>query len=244
MPEFQLDIRGSGAGPRSLPLLGCLTLGGLLLLFCLLPVFLIDLLSQALERLHLSPLAAALCVVGILVGSLVNVPVHRIDRLEPQPDFVVGAYGIGWFTPRMRWTRMETVIAVNVGGCVIPTLLAIHEAAWLSGADPRTLGLAVLIGLANIGICFRSARPVPGIGIMMPGLVSPLVSVGLTWLLGVPAEYRAPVAFIAGVAGPLVGADLLHLREVTRMAIGVLSIGGAGTFDGIVLSGVLAALLA
>ena len=59
-----------------------------------------------------------------------------------------------------------------------------------------------------------------------------------------PADARAPVAFVAGVAGPLIGADLLNLRRISGLSIGVLSIGGAGTFDGIVLSGVLAALLA
>jgi len=86
-----------------------------------------------------------------------------------------------------------------------------------------------------------------GVGIMLPGFLSPLVSVGLTWLLLASPEYmplRAGIAFVAGVVGPLVGADLLHLRDVTRISVGMLSIGGAGTFDGIVLSGVLAALLA
>ncbi len=55
---------------------------------------------------------------------------------------------------------------------------------------------------------------------------------------------RAPVAFVAGVFGPLVGADLLHFREVMKMAAPMTSIGGAGTFDGIVLSGLVAAFLA
>lgn len=82
-------------------------------------------------------------------------------------------------------------------------------------------------------------------GIMMPGLVSPLVAVSLTWLLlpfGSPD--RAPVAFVGGVLGPLIGANLLHLRDISRLSTGLLSMGGAGTFDGIVLSGILAALLA
>jgi uncharacterized membrane protein len=57
-------------------------------------------------------------------------------------------------------------------------------------------------------------------------------------------ELATPVAFVAGVLGPLVGADLLHLREIPRVATGMASIGGAGTFDGIVLSGILAAYLA
>ena len=70
------------------------------------------------------------------------------------------------------------------------------------------------------------------------------MAVGLTWLLGAPEDLRASVAFTAGVLGPLIGADLMHLRDISRMSVGVLSIGGAGTFDGIVLSGVLAALAA
>jgi uncharacterized membrane protein len=52
------------------------------------------------------------------------------------------------------------------------------------------------------------------------------------------------IAYVAGNLGPLVGADLLHLKEILRVPAGMLSFGGAGTFDGIVLSGILAALLA
>jgi uncharacterized membrane protein len=101
--------------------------------------------------------------------------------------------------------------------------------------------------IVNIAVCYFVARPMPGIGIAMPAFTSPAVSVLATWLLLMPAEYamiRAPVAFVAGVLGPLVGADLLHLRDITKIAAPLVSIGGAGTFDGIVLSGLLAALLA
>jgi uncharacterized membrane protein len=85
------------------------------------------------------------------------------------------------------------------------------------------------------------------VGIAMPGFVAALTAVAGTWILLWPAPYaelRAPVAFVAGVAGPLIGADLLHLKDITKVSAGMLSIGGAGTFDGIVLSGVLAAVLA
>ena len=40
-----------------------------------------------------------------------------------------------------------------------------------------------------------------------------------------------------------VGADLLHLKEIEQSTVGMASIGGAGTFDGIVLSGIVAAYL-
>jgi uncharacterized membrane protein len=46
------------------------------------------------------------------------------------------------------------------------------------------------------------------------------------------------------VLGPLIGADLLHLRDIEELETGIASIGGAGTFDGIVLSGIVAAYLA
>ena len=62
-------------------------------------------------------------------------------------------------------------------------------------------------------------------------------------MLFAPA-HAPPVAFVAGVAGPLIGADLLRLREIERMGTAVASIGGAGTFDGIVISGLVATLLA
>lgn len=235
---------GSTRLPALLPLLGCLTMASLLMLLCLLPLFLVDVMHSALARLHLSPLGATLAVLGILVGSLINLPVYRIDRLGQQPDYTFGAFGVGMFSPQLRWVRTQTVIAVNVGGCVVPTLLAAYQMWFLTNAPGRTQGLMLLVAAANIFVCYRVARPMPGIGIVMPGLISPLISVGLTWLLDVPADARAPVAFVAGVAGPLIGADLLNLRRISGLSIGVLSIGGAGTFDGIVLSGVLAALLA
>jgi uncharacterized membrane protein len=143
--------------------------------------------------------------------------------------------------------RRDTVIAINVGGCVIPLLLAVRQVLTISEAGGWPMQALLLVVLGNIAACYLVARPVQGVGIAMPGLVSPLAAVGLTWLLMSSPQYaplRAPVAFTAGVLGPLIGADLLHLREITRVSVGVLSIGGAGTFDGIVLSGVLAAILA
>src|SRR5581483_10711522 len=96
--------------------------------------------------------------------------------------------------------------------------------------------------LVNSAVCYALARPVPRIGIAIPGLIPPLVAVTTAMLL--TQDLRPPVAFVAGVLGPLIGADLMHLREIPQMATGMASIGGAGTFDGIVLSGIVAAYLA
>ena len=52
------------------------------------------------------------------------------------------------------------------------------------------------------------------------------------------------VAYISGAMGTLIGADLMHLKDLRRMGPGVLSIGGAGVYDGIFLAGLIAAFLA
>jgi uncharacterized membrane protein len=94
----------------------------------------------------------------------------------------------------------------------------------------------------NALVCYVTAQPVPGVGIVMPGLPAALVAAGLA-LVFAPGQ-AAPVAFVAGVVGPLVGADLLHLKDLTGKAAGMMSIGGAGTFDGIAPPGIVAAYLA
>lgn len=233
--------------PPLVPTLNCLGLAAALLCLCLLPFVLVDVLSRALEKLHLTPPAAGVTVVLILLGGLVNIPVYRVRRDDEQPEDPAAPFVAWVLPPNLQRYRHETVIAVNFGGCVVPAALA----GWLvyhlsrEGGWPLTaLGVALA---ANTAVCYAASRPVRGVGVVMPGLLSPLTAVGATWLLLLAPEYeaaRAPVAFVAGVLGPLLGADLLRLRDVTRVEIGMLSIGGAGTFDGIVLSGVLAAFLA
>ncbi len=166
----------------------------------------------------------------------------RLARDTPATVHPLAVYGLPQFMPQLQRTTQETIIAVNVGGCLIPVGLALYEAFILAAQQQAILLGTVVACAANAFICFRIARPVPGIGIAMPGFVSPLVAV-VSALLIAP-ENAAPVAFIVGVTGPLVGADIFHLQDIKNTAAGVASIGGAGTFDGIVLSGIVAAYLA
>lgn len=244
-PRAQLSY---GPAPPWQPALGCFGTMLVFMFLCLMPFVLVDAMRDAMERLHLSPPLAVACVMGILLGSLMNVPVYRIEREEQQPLEFLGVFGFWSWTPRFRRVRRDTIVAVNVGGCVIPLLIALRQILEVLLVAGWPLVALLLVVAGNVAMCYRVARPVNGIGIMMPGFASPLMSVGLTWLLLLNSpEYaglRAPVAFVAGVLGPVIGADLLHLRDLTKVSVGMLSIGGAGTFDGIVLSGVLAALLA
>jgi uncharacterized membrane protein len=86
------------------------------------------------------------------------------------------------------------------------------------------------------------ARPVAGVGIVVPMLLPPL-SAALAALLLVPQQTPL-AAYVAGTMGTLIGADVLHVRQVTKLATPVASIGGAGTFDGVFLTGIIAVLLA
>ncbi len=222
--------------------LGCLPLLLFLLLLALLPFVFGELFSTALVKLRLPPQVALWVTLGILAGSSINIPVRRLARTKDVVEDPLALFGIAGWWPQSQRVRRETIIAVNVGGCLIPVGLALYETVHLMiGSWHSLFGLTRAV-LVNTLVCYRLARPIEGIGIAMPGLVPPLAAVMSALLLA--PDQAPPIAFVAGVLGPLIGADLLHLRDVSKIATGIASIGGAGTFDGIVLSGIVAAYLA
>ena len=212
------------------------------LMLVLLPLFFGELMATSLGKLHLSPGMALLVMAAIIIGGLINIPVKRVMRQRLVPTHPLAIFGLGGLWPEMRRETRETIIAVNFGGCVIPTGIALYELFHIVDAGVPALSAVLVAGVVNIAVCYFVARPVPGVGILMPGLLPAAVAATLALILA-PGD-AAPVAYVAGVAGPLIGADLLHLKEIEQSAVGVASIGGAGTFDGIVLSGIVAAYLA
>jgi len=72
--------------------------------------------------------------------------------------------------------------------------------------------------------------------------VPPIIAAICGWFLG--GSHADAVAYVSGVIGTLVGADLMNLRKIGGLGAPVASIGGAGTFDGIFLTGIVAVLLA
>lgn len=221
---------------------GCLPLAAAVFFLVLFPFFFTHLMITALGKLGLSPSAALLALIGILFGGTVNIPIRRIPRGEEYVIDPLHLFGFGRFFPRLRYRRTYTLLAVNLGGCIIPGALALYQAGRVVARGPDAALALVIATATSVVICYWLARPVPGVGIAMPALAPP-VAAAVASLLLIP-EFAPPVAFVAGVLGPLIGADLLHLADVKRIATGLASIGGAGTFDGIVLSGLLAAVLA
>jgi uncharacterized membrane protein len=73
--------------------------------------------------------------------------------------------------------------------------------------------------------------------------IPPIVAALGSYFLA-PHELRPLVAYVSGVIGTLIGADLANLGRIKGLGAPVASIGGAGTFDGIFLTGIVAVLLA
>jgi len=192
----------------------------LLLLFGLL-IFLVEVrvLTYAYRKVGVHPRYAFAVMLLSLVGSVVNIPLFAIA-----PAGAARASG-------------PTVVALNVGGALIPILVSLYLLA-------RTrMYVRMLIGMAVVAAVVHSlAELVPGVGIVVPWIAPPLVAAAVALLL---AFRRAPpVAYVAGSMGTLIGADLLNLGRIAQIGAPVVSIGGAGTFDGVFLTGILAGLLA
>ncbi|SFE27683.1 Uncharacterized membrane protein [Nitrosomonas sp. Nm166] len=207
------------------------------LLSILLMLIQLELLSFAFTKLGLSPTFGLTVLFLSLLGSAINLPVARLKSNLPMQKFTQPVYWGLLRIPVQRFHR-ETLVSINLGGCLIPTMLSIYL------FSNSTLSLfSTLLGIATISlISYLFSRPIQGLGIGMPILVAPL-SAALVGLLISP-EQSAPLAYISGTLGVLIGADLLHLKDISKLGAPYASIGGAGTFDGIFITGIVAALLA
>jgi uncharacterized membrane protein len=193
-------------------------------------------LRYAYMKLGLSPGGALVLLFGSLIGSYFNIPVTFLPGPLVRSGQIVDFFGMQYVVPLVTsWPG--TVLAVNVGGAVIPTImstyLVIRYQLWLKSA----------IAIAAIAFIIHSmATPVHGIGIAVPVFAPVVTTAILAFILS--REYAAPLAYIGGSMGTLIGADLLNLDKIAGLGAPVASIGGAGTFDGIFLTGILAVLLA
>ena len=196
----------------------------------------IGILRYAYLRMGISSGWAMVLLLGSLIGSYINIPIAHLPEREVQSDAVVSFFGMQYVVPRVvEWPG--TVIAVNVGGAVIPGLLSLYllfkNEMWVAGAIATAIVAAVIHMLAY---------PVEGVGIAVPVFVPPIATALVALLLA--REHAAALAYVSGSLGTLIGADLLNLDAVRGLGAPVASIGGAGTFDGIFLTGIMAVLLA
>ena len=171
-----------------------------------------------------------------LLGSYVNIPVAALPAERMISDQEISYFGMRYVVPVVE-ELPRTVVAVNVGGEVIPTLLSFYLIMKKRMYGRTLLGVAIVTAVVH-----WMAHPVEGVGIAVPIFIPPIVAAGVALLL---ARHSAPsLAYISGSLGTLIGADLLNLDKIQGLVAPIASIGGAGTFDGIFMTGLLAVLLA
>uniref|UniRef100_A0A7J3TGU4 DUF1614 domain-containing protein n=1 Tax=Geoglobus ahangari TaxID=113653 RepID=A0A7J3TGU4_9EURY len=213
----------------------------LFLLFIFLPFFLLIFIigaSEALSIVFEMPREEALLLfMMIAIGSLINIPItEREGRIVERRYY--SFFGIVY----RRIEKEKIVIAVNVGGCLIPTILSLK----LLFSLPMEAFL--LSFLLTTLVTFVSAKPVPNVGIVVPMFIPPLVAAFSAFISAEIFRLNPllipKLAFSSGVLGSLFGADILHLKDVKKVGAGIVSIGGAGTFDGIFLTGIFSVIFA
>jgi uncharacterized membrane protein len=207
----------------------------LVAIFLIVVILLVSTLRYAYLSLGVSSSTAMLLLLGSLIGSYVNIPIAYLQPEHLMSDQVISYFGMIWVVPHVRTPGTE--IAINVGGAVIPTLMSLYLLV------VRNLWVKGLIATAIVALVLHwLAHPVRGVGIAVPIFLPALVTAIVASLLA--GRDAAPIAYIAGSMGTLIGADLTNLNQVRGLGAPVASIGGAGTFDGIFLTGILAVLLA
>ena len=208
----------------------------LFLMFVMLMLLIqIGIFSLVLDKLGLSPESAGLLLLCTLFGSIINIPLFKIssDFHELHDKMSVPRL----FLNPILTIPHKTIIAINVGGALIPLGFSLYL---ISHSELSQWQIIPAIAVVST-VSYLFSRPIKGLGIGMPIFIAPLTA-ALCALLLAP-ENSPPLAYICGTLGVIIGADILRLNNIRNMGVPVAAIGGAGTFDGIFFTGIIAVLL-
>ncbi|MFZ3169345.1 MAG: DUF1614 domain-containing protein [Candidatus Methanoperedens sp.] len=179
-----------------------------------------------------------LILVLILIFASLNIFGTAFRKLGFPPEYSVYFLFLSLLGGNVNLpVKVEKItIAINLGGAVIPIVMSGFLFTMVSPVD-------VIIAVLIMTFLIHSiARPVIGRGIAIHALLPPFMA-AVTALIISP--HNAPlIAYISGTLGCLMGIDLLNLKKIPDLRVPVVSIGGAGTFDAIFLTGIISVLLA
>lgn len=193
-------------------------------------------LQYAYTQLGISSGGALALLFASLIGSYLNIPITELPGQRIVAEGEVSLFGMHYIVPELI-NRPGTVLAVNVGGAVIPTLMSIYLLL------KYRFGLRAAIATALVAVvCYALSQPIRGAGIAEPVFVPAIATAVVALVLG--GRHAAALAYVCGSLGTLIGADLLNLGAISGLGAPIASIGGAGTFDGIFLIGIFAVLIA
>ena len=214
-----------------------------MLAFAIMGLFFIQAAGIAFVQLGIPVWLAILIVPGSLIGSVINIPLYTVESKSQHctEEPYVTYYGFNYqvFQPECPG---ETKISINLGGAIIP----IFVSGYLIVMNiTEILQIVAAVAIVTV-VVHRVARIQPNVGILTPGFLPAIVAVMATIFmeLMLPWSYNLyAIAYISGTLGTLIGADLLNLGKLSELQTGSASIGGAGTWDGVFLTGILAVFL-
>jgi len=203
----------------------------LILLPILVLYFVYLIITKAFNDMGFSTVEAILIVfVSFLLGSgiideYIGINVSNIPLFRYQTNWMVG---------------------INVGGAVIPIVLSIYLFI-----KNKIKPVRILLGIGIVTlVTFFVTSPDPEKGIVsafpywiLPIIVASGLSILLTWT---EKKKAAPLAYIIGTLGVLLGADGLHLMSLLQYETQTMRsavIGGASVFDMVFITGILAVFL-
>jgi len=219
--------------PLALPLLL-----GLFVLLLIVMVLVVELriLRYAYRKIGVPPRWMFVVMLVSLLGSQINIPLFAMRVAPVTAPAETTVYGRTYLAPPVE-QRGATVVAINVGGALVPLLLSLYLFLRLNMRGRMLLGTAIVAVIVH-----ALATIVPGVGIAVPMFLPPIAAALVS--LALARRQAPPLAYVAGSMGALIGADLLNLPRIAQIGAPVVSIGGAGTFDGVFLTGIIAGLLA
>jgi uncharacterized membrane protein len=124
--------------------------------FILFILLIVGALRRAYLNLGVSSNTAMLLLLASLIGSYFNIPIAELPHEPVVSNQAIEFFGMQYTVPVVEHWR-GTVIAVNVGGAVIPTLMSLYllitRQMWVKGLIATAIVAVVLHWLAD---------PVPG----------------------------------------------------------------------------------
>lgn len=192
--------------------------------------------TYAYEKIGIRRQFVFLVLLGTLLGSAVNIPIAEFPARDVKVAQVVQFLGVQYVVPQIEH-HDKTVLAVNLGGALIPLGISIYLLVKNRVYVEAAIAVAIVAAITN-----RMAWPVPGVGIAISPFVAPITAAVVAVIIS--RRQAAPIAYIAGSVGTLLGADILNLYKIQALGAPIASIGGAGIGDGVFLAGIVAVLLA
>jgi uncharacterized membrane protein len=134
----------------------------------------------AFEEVGFSVFTTAFILIATFIGSSVNIPLMKRESTIPIiKDEVISFFGMGYRIPQVEYGEIVTIIAVNLGGALIPSCVSFYL-LWKAPA----IALYALAGVVVVAVVTHAvARPVKGVGIITPAFIPPITAIILAILL-------------------------------------------------------------